>query len=41
MIFRIYSFQKLTQFSLGSNVIDTVAFNPDSFLSRDTCVPAT
>jgi hypothetical protein len=36
-----YSFQKLTQLSLGNNAIDTAAFNTDGFLSRDTFVPAT
>jgi hypothetical protein len=33
--------EKLTQFSLGSNAIDTAAFNTDGFHSRDTCGPAT
>jgi hypothetical protein len=33
--------EKLTQFSVGSNAIDTAAFHTDAFLSRDTCVSAT
>jgi hypothetical protein len=33
---RQYSFQKLTQFSLGNNVLDAPISNIDGFLSRDT-----
>jgi hypothetical protein len=33
--------QKQTQFSLGSNAIDTAAFNRNGFLSTDTYVPGT
>jgi hypothetical protein len=32
-----YSFQKLTQFSQGNNVLDAPASNIDSFLCRDIC----
>jgi hypothetical protein len=38
LICRKYSFQKLTQFSQGSNVRGDVASNIDGFLWRDTCV---
>jgi hypothetical protein len=41
MIFRKYSFQKLTQFSEGNNVLDAPASNTDGFPSRDTCVSST
>jgi hypothetical protein len=41
MIFRKYSFEKVTQFSLGNNALDVPASNTDDFLSRDTCVPST
>jgi hypothetical protein len=36
IISRKHSFQKLTQFSRGNNVLDTPASNMDGFLSRDT-----
>jgi hypothetical protein len=35
---RQYSFQKLTQYSLGNNTLKVPASNVDGFLSRDTCV---
>jgi hypothetical protein len=38
---REYSFQKLTQFSQGNNVLDAPAFIKDGFLCRDTCVSST
>jgi hypothetical protein len=34
---RKFSFQKLTQFSQGNNVLDVAASNTDAFLWRDTC----
>jgi hypothetical protein len=34
-------FEKLTQFSLGKNVLDAQASNKDSFLFRDIYVPPT
>jgi hypothetical protein len=33
-----YSFEKLTQFSQGNNVLDAPSSNTDVFLSSDTCV---
>jgi hypothetical protein len=33
-----YSFPKITQFSLGNNVLDAAASNIDCVLWRDTCV---
>jgi hypothetical protein len=33
-----YSFQKLTQFAEGKNVLDAPVSNTDGFLSRGTCV---
>jgi hypothetical protein len=36
--YRKYSFQKLTQFSQGNNVLDALASNTASFISRDICV---
>jgi hypothetical protein len=36
-----YSFQKLTQFSQGNNVLDAAASNIDVILWRDTCVSLT
>jgi hypothetical protein len=36
LICRMYSFQKLTQFSQGDNVLDAPTSNIDGFLSRDT-----
>jgi hypothetical protein len=41
MIFRKYSFQKLTQFTLGNNALGVPSSNMDGFLSRDSCVPST
>jgi hypothetical protein len=38
MIFRKYSFQKLTQFSQGNKVLHDHSSNTDVFLSRDSCV---
>jgi hypothetical protein len=38
MMFKKYSFEKLTQFSQGSNVLDAPVSNTDGFLSRDPCV---
>jgi hypothetical protein len=38
---RKYSFQKLTQFSLGNNVLDAPASNTISFLLRETDVSST
>jgi hypothetical protein len=40
LICRKYSYQKLTQFSQGYNVIDATACNTHGFLSRDICVPS-
>jgi hypothetical protein len=34
-------FEKLTQFSMGSIVLDAPDSNKDGFLSRDICVPKT
>jgi hypothetical protein len=36
-----FSFQKLTQFSQGSNVLDALASNTDGFPLRDICVTST
>jgi hypothetical protein len=36
-----YSFQKLTQFSQGDNVLDAADSNVDGFLWRDVCVSST
>jgi hypothetical protein len=41
MIYRQYSFQKLTQFSQGNNIVDSPPSNTDGFVSRDTCVSST
>jgi hypothetical protein len=41
MICSKYTFQKLTQFSQGNNVIDIAASNIDGVLRRDTCVSST
>jgi hypothetical protein len=41
MLCRKYSFQKLTPFSHGNNVLDAAACNIEGFLSRDTCVCST
>ena len=38
---RKYSFQNLTQFLQGNNVIHALASDTDSFLSTDTCVSST
>jgi hypothetical protein len=38
---RKYSFEKLTEFPQGNNVVDAVASNIDCFLWRDTCVSST
>jgi hypothetical protein len=38
MIFRKYSFQKVTQFPHRNNVLQAAVSNLDSFLCRDTCV---
>jgi hypothetical protein len=35
------SFQKLTQFSQGSNVLDAEAYDIECFFWRDTCVSST
>jgi hypothetical protein len=36
-----YSFQNLTQFSQGINVLDAPTYNTDGFLYRDTSVSST
>jgi hypothetical protein len=41
MICRKYSFEKLTQFSQGNNVLDAAASHIHGFLWRDTCVSST
>jgi hypothetical protein len=41
MIWRKYSFQKLTQFTQGNNVLDAAASNTDGFVLRDTYVSST
>jgi hypothetical protein len=41
MIFRKDSFEKLTQFSFGNNVLDGPASNTDGFLLSDICVSST
>jgi positive regulator of sigma E activity len=41
VIFGKYSFQKLTQFSHGNNMLEALPFNTDGFLSSDTCVSST
>jgi hypothetical protein len=38
---RKYSFQKLSQFLQGNNVLHDPASNTDDFLSKDTCVSST
>jgi hypothetical protein len=38
MIYRKYFFKKLTQFSLGNNVLDANSSNTDGCLWTDTCV---
>jgi hypothetical protein len=40
MFFRWYSFQKLTPYSQGNNMLNACPSNIDGFLSRDTCVAA-
>jgi hypothetical protein len=40
MIFMKCSFQKVTQISLGNNVLYAPASYTDDFLSRETCVPS-
>jgi hypothetical protein len=40
MTFWKYFFQKLTEFTLGNNVLDAPASNRDGFVWRDTCVPS-
>jgi hypothetical protein len=40
VIFWQYFFQKLTEFTLGNNVLDAPASNTDGFVWRDTCVPS-
>jgi hypothetical protein len=37
LIGRQYSFQKLSQFSQGNNVLDAPPSNIDGFLARNTC----
>jgi hypothetical protein len=41
MICRKYSFQKLTDFSQGKDVLNAAASNIDSLFSRGTCVSST
>jgi hypothetical protein len=41
LTFSKYSFQKVTQFSLGNNLVDAPVSNIDGFLSRDTCISST
>jgi hypothetical protein len=41
MICQKYSFQKLTEFSQGDNVVDAVAAKIDGYLWGDTCVSST
>jgi hypothetical protein len=41
MIFKKYSFPKLTQFSQGKNVLDAPASTSDGGLWTDTCVSST
>jgi hypothetical protein len=41
MTSREYSFQKMTQFLQGNNVLNAAASNLDPFLWRDTCVSPT
>jgi hypothetical protein len=38
---RKYSFEKLTEFPQGNNVLYAVASNIDGYLWRDTCVSST
>jgi hypothetical protein len=38
MMYSQCSFQKLTQFSQGNNVLDAPDFNTNHFLSWDTCI---
>jgi hypothetical protein len=40
MFFWKHFFQKLTEFTLGNNVLDAPASNTDGFVWRDTCVPS-
>jgi hypothetical protein len=35
---KMYSFEKLTQFSEGNNALDAAASNIDGFLCGDTCL---
>jgi hypothetical protein len=41
MTCKMYSFQNLSQFSQGNNVLHTPVCNIDGFLYRDTCVSST
>ena len=41
MIWTLDAFQKLTQFSHGSNALDANTSNTDAFLLRDPCVSST
>jgi hypothetical protein len=41
MICREYSFQQLTKFSQGNNVLDAATSNIGGFLWRGTCVSST
>jgi hypothetical protein len=41
LIPREYTFQKLTQFLQGNNVLDAPASDKSGFLSGDTCVSST
>jgi hypothetical protein len=41
LIYRKYSFQKLTETSQGNNVLDVPASMTDVFLWRATCVSST
>jgi hypothetical protein len=41
VIYRQYSFQKLTEFSQGYNALDANVSNVHEILSRDICVSST
>jgi hypothetical protein len=41
MIFRKYSFQKLTHFSMENNALDIPAPDTHGVVSRNSCVPST
>jgi hypothetical protein len=41
MIWRKYSFQKVTKFPQGNNVPDAHASNTDGCVCRDTCISST